>query len=288
MIDPGDDISVRAQCCLLDLPRSSWYYQAAEESPLNLELMFEIDKEYTLRPFYGSPKMTLWLHRLGYEVNHKRVERLMRLMGLKSVAPGPHTSKPAPKHVKYPYLLRDIDVTRPNQAWSTDITYIPMRHGFMYLVAVMDWHSRFVLSWELSNTMDVEFCLAALDAALERGRPEIFNTDQGAQFTSHAFVSRLLGNEIKISMDGKGRAMDNIFIERLWRSLKYENVYPNRYETPAELYHGLDEYITWYNMERPHSSLDNRTPQAIFRMGQKSKKKVPETAFQLKPRASLF
>jgi len=268
MVEADGELGVRAQCGLLDLPRSSWYYKAAEESPLNLELMLEIDKEYMLRPCYGSPKMTLWLQRLGYRVNHKRVERLMHKMGLRSVVPGPHTSKPAPKHVKYPYLLRDVQVTKPNQAWCSDITYIPMKHGFMYLVAVMDWHSRFILSWELSNTMDVDFCVAALDAALVMGRPEIFNTDQGSQFTSHSFVNRLLAHEVKISMDGKGRARDNIFIERVWRSLKYENVYPHRYETPVELYHGLDEYFKWYNTERPHAGLDNRTPYAIFKKGQ--------------------
>jgi putative transposase len=184
MIEVDGELSVRAQCGLLELPRSSWYYQAAEESSLNLELMFEIDKEYMLRPFYGSPKMTLWLRKLGFEVNHKRVERLMRIMGLKSVAPGPHTSKPSAEHIKYPYLLRDVHVTRTNHAWCTDITYIPLRYGYMYLVAVMDWYSRYVLSWELSNTMDVEFCIAALDSALSQGKPEIFNSDQGSQFTS--------------------------------------------------------------------------------------------------------
>ena len=269
LIEISGELSMRAQCRLLELPRSSWYYQAAQESPLNLELMLEIDKEYMKRPFYGSPKMLLWLKKLGYLVNHKRVERLMRLMGLKSVAPGPHTSKPGVGHVKYPYLMKDIQVIKPNQAWCTDITYIPMRHGYMYLVSVMDWYSRCVLSWELSNTMDVEFCIVALDAALEKGKPEIFNTDQGAQFTSNSFISMLQANNIKISMDGKGRAIDNIFIERLWRSLKYENIYPNKYETPSDLYYGLNEYFTWYNMERPHSSLDNNTPHAIFNLDPK-------------------
>ena len=234
---------------------------------MNLELMLEIDKEYMLRPFYGSPKMTLFLHKIGYKVNHKRVERLMRVMGLKSIAPGPHTSKPKSSHYKFPYLLRDIRITRPNQAWCTDITYIPLRYGYMYLVAVMDWHSRYVLSWELSNTMDVEFCISALDAAFEKCNPEIFNTDQGSQFTSHSFINRLMEHKIKISMDGKGRAIDNVFIERLWRSLKYENIYPNIYETVNELYDGLDKYFTWYNMERFHSGLENKTPYDIFSLG---------------------
>lgn len=260
-------MSVARQCRLLGLPRASLYYRAATESPLNLELMFEIDKQYLRTPFYGSPSMTLHLRSLGYLVNRKRVVRLMRVMALKSVCPGPHTSKPRLENKVYPYLLRGVKVERPNQVWSSDITYIPVRQGFMYLTAIMDWRSRYVLSHELSNTLDAGFCLDALEDALRQGVPEIFNTDQGSQYTSSEFTGALTKRGIRISMDGKGRAIDNVFIERLWRTIKYEYVYPRRHEDPMALRQGLTEYFSWYNNERRHSSLDNRPPKAIFKKG---------------------
>ncbi len=263
-IDPSDTtLPILRQCELVGLPRSSYYYTPQGESEFNLELMRLIDRQYTLAPFYGVPKMTKWLRRQGHVVNHKRIERLMRLMGLAAICPGPHTSRPAPEHLVYPYLLRGLKIDRPNQVWSTDITYIPLASGFAYLVAIMDWFSRYVLAWELSVTLDVGFCLTALDWALARGRPEIFNTDQGSQFTSREFTGRLLAEEIRISMDGRGRALDNVFIERLWRSLKYEEVYPRDYRTPADALCGLGRYFPFYNTERPHQALDYRTPAEV-------------------------
>lgn len=231
----------------------------------------EIDKQYMETPFYGSPRMTLHLRDIGYQVNRKRIVRLMRKMCLKSVMPGPHTSTPSSDHKVYPYLLRTLEINHPNQVWCSDITYIPMANGFMYLVAIMDWYSRYVLSHQLSNTMDASFCVSALGKAFAHGFPDIFNTDQGAQFTSVDFTQILLDNNIKISMDGKGRAIDNVFIERLWRTLKYENIYPMRYDDVRLLQRGLDEYFHWYNNERRHSSLDNETPHAIFRKGNQKK-----------------
>lgn len=222
-----------------------------------------IDEQYMRRPEYGSPRMTDWLQEQGYGVNHKRVFRLMRKMGLQAITPGPHTSKPAPGHTLYPYLLRNVAIERVNQVWSTDITYIPMQRGFMYLTAVMDWHSRYVLSWELSNSLESAFCVSALERALAYGVPEIFNTDQGAQFTSKEFTGTLIEHGIAISMDGRGRALDNAFIERLWWSVKYEDVYPKAYGDGVTLYHGLKDYFCYYNEERRHSGIDKKTPAGV-------------------------
>lgn len=222
-----------------------------------------IDAEYLQHPFYGWRRMTVYLQKEGYAVNHKRVRRLMGKMGLQAIYPKPRTSQAAQRHKIYPYLLCDLAITRVNQVWSCDITYVPMRRGFMYLVAVIDWFSRYVLSWQLSNTLDSEFCLDALQQALCLGKPEIWNTDQGAQFTAHAFTSALEKAEIRISMDGKGRALDNIFIERLWRSVKYENIYLHDYETVPLLYTGLDNYFRFYNEKRSHQSLGYLTPAEV-------------------------
>ena len=219
-----------------------------------------IDEVYMDRPFYGSPSMTQALRTMGYCVNHKRVERLMRVMGLQAVVPGPHTSRPHPEHKIYPYLLRDLAVVRPNQVWCADITYVPMRKGFMFLVAVMDWFSRYVLHWDVSNTMDAAFCAAVLERALESGRPEIFNTDQGSQFTSEQFTTVLRDADVSISMDGRGRALDNVFIERLWRTVKYEHLYLREHADGVALRTGLTDYFGFYNHERSHSSLAKRTP----------------------------
>lgn len=227
-----------------------------------------IDEQYMRHPEFGYPRMTDWLRDEGHEANHKRVARLMRRMGLQAITPGPHTSKPAPGHKIYPYLLRGVEIERVGQVWSTDITYIPMRHGFMYLCAVIDWRSRYVLAWELSNTLDSLFCVAALERALSQGmQPEIFNTDQGSQFTSEAFTSVLLDQQIAISMDGRGRALDNVFIERFWWTLKYEEVYPKDYVDGRSLHHGLGRYFDYYNHERKHSALDKRTPAEVFMKG---------------------
>ena len=262
-------LSLRRQCELIGLNRSSYYYQPATESPLNLTLMRLIDEQYLRTPFYGYPKMTAYLRQVKeYQVNPKRVYRLMQLMGLRAVAPRPRTSRPHPEHKIYPYLLRGVDITRSNQVWSADITYVPMQRGFMYLVAILDWHSRYVLSWEVSNTLDSDFCLLALERALQHGQPEIFNTDQGAQFTARAFTTRLEQAKIKISMDGKGRVFDNIFIERLWRTVKYEHIYLSDYTTGLELVAGLANYFDFYNHERFHQSLDYRTPAQVYGINQ--------------------
>jgi putative transposase len=224
-----------------------------------------IDEQYLRTPFYGSRNFTTWLKNEGYEVNRKRVQRLMRIMGIEAIYPKPRTSEARKEHKKYPYLLRDVKILRPNHVWSSDITYLPMKNGFMYLVAVIDWFSRFVLSWRLSNTMDSSFCVAALDAAIKRwGKPEIFNTDQGSQFTGQDFTGKLADCGISISMDGKGRALDNVFIERLWRSLKYEEIYIWNHETVLELENGLIRYFKFYNTERPHQSLANMTPTFVY------------------------
>ena len=224
---------------MLGVNRSTYYYVAATESPLNLELMQLIDKQYMHTPFYGWPRMTAYVRKQGYLINHKRIQRLMQKMGIQAIYPKPSLSKRHPDHKIYPYLLRGLAITRPNQVWSTDITYIPLRNGFMYLAAVIDWYSRYVLAWRLSNTLESTFCIEVLQQALEQGRPEIFNTDQGSQFTSVAFTSVLQEAGIQISMDGRGRALDNIFIERLWRSVKYENIYLYQYETVPALIVGL-------------------------------------------------
>jgi putative transposase len=264
-VDPSHaDISVRRQCELLGVNRASLYYEPAGESQENLRLMRLIDEQYTRAPFYGSRKMTAWLRTKGFEINRKRVSRLMALMGIEAVYPKPKLSQPGEGHRIYPYLLEGIEVKRVNQVWSTDITYIRMAQGFTYLVAVMDWHSRFVLSWSLSLTMELDFCLEALRSALRRGRPEIFNSDQGSQFTSETFTGELAAREIAISMDGRGRCLDNIFIERLWRSLKYEEVYPKDYSLVSEARASIGRYFRFYNYERPHQSLGYRTPATVY------------------------
>ena len=267
-IDPAHkSLSIQRQCELIDLPRSSYYREqkTAQESEENLALMRLIDEEYTRHPFYGSRQMRNYLRRQGHKVNRKRVQRLMQKMGIQSIAPKPNTSKPHPAHKIYPYLLRNLDIICPDQVWCSDITYIRLPGGFVYLTAVMDWYSRYVISWEISVTMDSDFCVSALESALRRhGRPEIFNTDQGAQFTSNDFTTTLLDQDIQISMDGKGRATDNIFIERLWRSVKYEEIYLKEYKTVNELIKSLKVYFDFYNNERSHSGLDDRTPAEVY------------------------
>jgi len=264
MIERGHpELSVRRQCELAGLNRSSFYYQPVGESEYNLLLMRLIDRQYTRIPFYGRPRMTAWLRREGYPVNPKRIGRLMRLMGLQAIYPKPKTSTPAPGHKRYPYLLRGLKITRPGQVWSTDITYVPMQHGFMYLVAVIDWFSRYVLAWQLSNTLDGLFCRVALRQALEQGKPDIFNTDQGAQFTADEFTGILEAASIRISMDGRGRALDNVFVERLWRTVKYENIYLVDYASVPDLEMGLQAYFRFYNHERLHQSLDYCTPAEV-------------------------
>jgi putative transposase len=264
MIEPGyPALSIRRQCELVGLNRATFYYVPATESEFNLHLMRLIDAQYTRTPFYGWPRMTVYLRNQGYVINHKRVQRLMILMGLQAIYPKKRTTISAEGHKIYPYLLRNLPITRPNQVWSADITYIPMQRGFMYLAAVMDWYSRYVMAWQLSNTLDGLFCLDALEQALALGRPDIFNSDQGAQFTAQAFTSRLEAAAVRISMDGRGRALDNVFVERLWRSVKYEHVYLHDYVTGLELEKGLEWYFTFYNTERPHQSLGYRTPAAL-------------------------
>ncbi len=258
-------MSLRKQCDLLGVSRSTLYYEAKGESRYNLELMNMIDVGYTAHPDMGVPSMTAYLRNSGKKCGPKRVRRLMRLMGLEAVYPKPRTSIPNKQHEVYPYLLKDVEITRANQAWSTDITYIRLKHGFAYLVAVMDWYSRKVLSWRLSNTMDSGFCCEALEEALMfYGTPDVFNSDQGAQFTSGEFIGRLKGKHISISMTGKGRALDNVFIERLWRTVKYGNVYIKGYETIPEATAGLKEYFEYYNERRPHSSLGDTCPDMVY------------------------
>jgi putative transposase len=257
-------LSITRQCELLGLARSSCYYQRKEESAGDLKLMRLMDELHLRLPFYGSRRLAWSLQQKGYAVGRKRVQRLMRQMGITAIYPRPRTSDPHPDHRIYPYLLRDVVVSAADQVWSADITYVPMQHGFMYLVAIIDWHSRYVLAWRLSNTLDGDFCVEALRAALRRGRPGIFNTDQGSQFTSQAFTGVLEEHGIAISMDGRGRALDNVFIERLWWSVKYENVYIMGYETVAELKAGLTRYFDLYCRRRPHQSLDNRFPWDVY------------------------
>lgn len=252
------------QCELLGLERSSYYYRAASESPENLMLMRLIDEQYTRTPYYGILRMTAWLRSKGHPINHKRVRRLMRQMGIEAIYPKPRLSQGVPEHRIYPYLLTGVVIERPNQVWSTDITYIRMRQGFLYLVAILDWYSRYVLSWEVSNSLDVSFCLETLERAVQVTRPEIFNSDQGAQFTSHVFTERLKASGIRISMDGRGRVFDNIFVERLWRSVKYEEVYLKDYESVPEAIGGLGAYFEFYNQERLHQALGYRTPTAVY------------------------
>lgn len=261
----GSGMSVRRQCALLGVSRSRLYYKPAGESPWNLTLMELIDKRHLVHPEEGYPRMTDHLREeTGIKVNPKRVYRLMRKMRIRSVLPAPSTSQPCKGHKIYPYLLEGLLINSPNQVWATDITYIPMHKGFMYLVAVMDWYSRFVISWELSNSLETSFCIEALGAAFKVGKPTIFNSDQGAQFTSNAFTEKLLQRDIQISMDGKGRALDNRFIERLWWSLKYEYIYLHAYDSGKSLYLGVDHYFTYYNYVRKHSSLQKRTPAEVY------------------------
>jgi len=266
LIEPEhSEVSVARQCELLGLPRATYYYHPQVETAENLILMRLIDETYTDFPFFGSRRMVAWLEMKGCSVNRKRVQRLMRKMGLEAIYPKPKLSKNNPEHKIYPYLLRGVKPQRPNHIWSTDITYIPMRSGFLYLVAIIDWYSRCVLTWELSNTLEQSFCIATLERALEKfGAPEIFNTDQGAQFTSTTFTSILLAHRVKISMDGRGRALDNIYVERLWRSVKYEEVYLKAYNDGRDTYRGLRDYFSFYNNERPHQSLNYSTPAAIY------------------------
>ena len=272
----GSELSIARQCELLEIERSGVYYQPVGETELNLWLMKEIDRLYTAHPYFGSRRITVWLnaqHERSF--NRKRIQALMRKMGIQGILPGPHTSKPQPENKVYPYLLRNVAIERPNQVWSagavarsaygcrqhrTDITYVPMARGYMFLIAIIDWFSRYILAWELLNTQDSQFCLDALEVALSQGQPEIFNSDQGSQFTSQSFTQRLQQAEVQISMDGRGRCLDNIFIERFWRSVKYENIYVNEYESVRELQRGLRAYFEFYNTKRPHQSLDYKTP----------------------------
>jgi len=267
-VDTKNPLALTRQCELAGVTRSTFYapHLTAEPDELESTLLSEIDAEYTRHPFYGSRKITAFLCGIGHQVNRKRIQRLMGILGLAGMAPGPNTSRPSPQHIVYPYLLRGVSVIRPNQVWSTDITYIRLARGFVYLAAVIDWYSRKVLSWRLSNTLDSGFCVDCLEQALQTyGIPEIFNTDQGCQFTSEAFTNVLKAHRISISMDGRGRALDNIFVERLWRSVKHEDIYLNGYATVPEVQLGLTKYFMFYNTERTHQSLDYSTPDVIYR-----------------------
>ena len=257
-------LSTVRQCTLLGISRSSVYYRPKDPSQKDLALMKGMDQQYLATPFYGSRRMKVWLNRQGHQVNRKRVQRLMRTIGLTAIYRRPRTSKPAPGHKVYPYLLRGMEITRPNQVWAADITYIPMARGFLYLVVIMDWRSRCILAWRLSNTLDAGFCVEALKEALGKGKPEVFNTDQGGQFTSEAFTGLLEQEEVRVSMDGKGRYSDNIFIERLWRTVKYEEVYLKAYSGGREAKAGIDAYFRFYNTQRPHQALGYRTPAEVF------------------------
>ena len=258
-------LSTVRQCALLDISRSSLYYRRKGASREDLAVMKAIDRQYLATPFYGSRRMKVCLGRQGHQASRKRVQRLMRTMGLAAIYRRPRTSRPSGGHKVYPYLLRGMDITRPNQVWAADITYIPMARGFLYLVAIMDWHSRCVLAWRLSNTLDADFCVEALREALGKGTPEVFNTDQGSQFTSEGFTGVLAQHGVRISMDGKGRYSDNIFVERLWRTVKYEEVYLKAYAGGREAKAAIDDYFRFYNTDRPHQALGYRTPAEVFR-----------------------
>lgn len=253
------------QCALLGLPRSSWYYQPAAPDPLTQELLNRLDEQYTRTPFYGSRRMTAWLQSQGYPVNRKRVRRLLQILGLEAIYPKPKTSQPAPSHRIYPYLLRGLPITHADQVWSADITYLRLAQGWLYLMAILDWYSRYVVAWEVSNTLDTAFCVTALERALAQTQPGIFNTDQGCQFTSQEFTGRLHAAQVRISMDGRGRALDNIFVERLWRTVKYEEVYLKSYTSVPEAIRNLDAYFRFYNDERLHQALEYRTPATVYR-----------------------
>ena len=269
MVDPDHaQLSIVKQCELLLLNRSSLYYVHNPVDKDDLEMMNLIDAQFQETPFYGSRRMAAHLTQAGHVINRKRVRRLMAIMGLVAIYPRPNTSKPHPEHKVYPYLLRDVVVSRPNQVWSTDITYLRMSHGFMYLVAIMDWYSRKVLSWRISNTLETGFCLEALKEAFQHyGRPEIFNTDQGSQFTSDAFVKAVESTGARMSMDGRGRCHDNIFVERLWRSVKYEFIYLHSFENGKVLRHGIGKWFDWYNRVRVHQSLNYCTPDLVYQQG---------------------
>jgi len=269
LVDRNHKIPIYRQCELLGLSKSAYYYDYRGESVENLKLMRLIDELYTKRPFYGVLRITKQLQREDHNVNEKRIRRLMRKLGLEAIYPKPNLSKPNKAHKIFPYLLKDVEVVRPDQVWSTDITYIRMEKGFVYLVAVMDWYSRYVISWELSTTLEKEFCVEALKRALNLAHPEIFNSDQGSQFTSNEFIAALSKPkpDIKISMDGKGRVFDNIFVERLWRTVKYEEVYLKSYETVKEARNNLRRYFYFYNNERIHQALDYKTPHEIYFKG---------------------
>ncbi len=264
MVERQGLLSLRRQCVLLGLSRAALYYRPVEISAYQLELMALVDRQYLRTPFYGARRLAAWLRTQGHAVTRKRVKRLMQLMGLAALYQRPRTSRPAPEHRIYPYLLRGLVIERINQVWAADICYIPMARGFLYLVAVMDWVSRYVLAWRLSNLLDTSFCVAALEEALSKGRPEILNTDQGSQFTDEDFTSVLHAHEVAISMDGRGRFSDNIFVERLWRSLKYEEVYLRAYESVAEARQGIASYFEFYNNERLHQALGYRAPRQLF------------------------
>lgn len=266
MIESGNpDLSIKRQCELLSVSRSSVYYRPQPRSQQDLDLMRAIDEQYLHTPFYGSRRMAVTLRRDGHSVNRKRVQTLMRTMGLQAVYPRPRTSLPRAGHTVYPYLLKGLTINRPNQVWAADLTYVPMARGFMYLVTIMDWHTRKALAWRVSNTMDADFCVEALEEALQRhGTPEIFNTDQGAQFTSDAFTDVLKRHDVRISMDGKGCYQDNIFVERLWRNVKYECVYLKAFSNGKELRQALTRYFHWYNQHRPHQGLAYQTPDEVY------------------------
>ena len=266
MVEPDNPaLSIGKQCRLLSIWRSSFYYLPKGETALNLMLMRQIDAQFLETPFFGVRQMTWHLRNEGHLVNEKRIRRLMRLMGLMPIYQKPNTSKAAKGHKIYPYLLRGLRVTRPNQVWAADITYLPMRRGFLYLVAIMDWHTRKVLAWRISNTLEADFCVEALNEAIARfGPPEIMSTDQGSQFTSFAWADRLRRSDVRISMDGKGRFLDNIFVERLWRSLKYECVYLHAWETGSEAKAGVGKWIEFYNRKRPHSALGGKPPAVLY------------------------
>jgi putative transposase len=290
-VDETNPLPIVRQCSLAGISRSGLYAsrQAADQRPdeEELSLLAEIDAEYTRHPFYGTRRMTAWLRSMGYDVNRKRVQRLMRVLGLAGMAPGPATSRPHPEHKVYPYLLRGMAIVRPNQVWSTDITYVRMARGFVYLVAVLDWYSRKVLAWKISNTLDSQFCVECLEEALRvHGVPEIFNTDQGSQFTSEAFTDVLKAHGIRISMDGRGRALDNIFVERLWRSVKYEDIYLKGYGSIPEVVTGLTEYFLFYNAERLHQSLGYSTPDVVYQAGTGGGAAIPDK-FREKERSGM-
>ena len=265
LIEPNNrEINIARQCDLLGLSKSSYYYKLISESPENLLYMRLLDEQYLKTPFYGVARMQALLQSLGHQVNIKRVRRLLRKMGIEAVYSKPKLSDSNPEHKKYPYLLKGLTINKPNMVWSTDITYIPMKQGFLYLTAIIDWYSRYIIAWEISNSLDVSFCTEILEKALEKNKPQIFNTDQGSQYTSNIFTDILKSNHIKISMDGKGRAIDNIMIERFWKSVKYEYVYLNEITTGTELWTGLNNYFNFYNNERLHQSLKYKTPYEFY------------------------